>query len=90
MTTARSHDPMSLEGFRLWCQATLALSSVPQPESDFRRDLGLDNLEVFLFVSDLRQLVQDTATVSREAYDSLNTVRELYLYYLTILSMPKN
>ena len=89
MGKSNADQPMSLDDFRLWCQRTLNLTEVPKPEAGFRSDFNLDDLEMFALVLQLHDLVSDHSTVRRDVYERQSTIRDFYLYYLTILSMPR-
>lgn len=89
MAISNADTPMPLDLFLLWCQRTLDLPFVPEPETHFRNDLNLDDLELFSFVLDFEDLVHKDSTVRPDVYEDMNTVRDLYLYYLMIMSMPR-
>lgn len=82
-------QPLALDDFLVWCQAALALESAPEPGSRFKADLDLDDLELFSFLIKFQQLVECQSTVRPDVYANVDTVRDLYLYYLKIMSMPK-
>ena len=86
---SNTDQPMALDSFLLWCQRTLGLTFVPEPEAKFRSDFNLDDLEMFSFVLEFNGLVEDHSTVRPDVYESMDTIRDLYLYYLMIMSMPR-
>jgi hypothetical protein len=84
-----SDSLMSFDDFLVWCQNTLELSFVPEPEFTLRGDLELDDLEFFLFMAVLHRVVENDSTIRRDVYEGVDTIRDLYLYYLTVMQMPK-
>ena len=80
---------MSMDEFLLWCKDVLHLPVTPAPETSFRSDLLLDDLEVFDLVLKFYNVVDKHSAVDREVYERVGTIRDLYLYYLTITSMPE-
>ena len=81
-------DPMDLDLFLSWCQVALNLDHPPKPDTNIRLDLRLDDLELFSFVVHFNELVAGSASVTSDVFQRLHSVRDLYLYYLTIGSMP--
>jgi hypothetical protein len=81
-------DPMELDTFLAWCQEVLQLDWTPDPGTEFRKDLHLDDLELFTFALRFNELASVTSTVTPDVFSRLDSIRDLYLYYLTIGSMP--
>lgn len=80
--------PLDLDAFLAWCQEVLDLDRTPEPEVEFRKDLGLDDVELFSFVLRFDGLAASSSRVTVDVFDRLSSMRDLYLYYLMIGSMP--
>jgi hypothetical protein len=85
---AAAPGPMELDAFLAWCQEGLQLDWMPNPGTEFRDDLHLDDLELFTFALRFNELASVTSTVTLDVFSRLESIRDLYLYYLTIGSMP--
>lgn len=59
-----------------------------QPESRLREDLGIDDFRFFTLVLEFDALTRGDAAISLEVFTAIATARDLYLHYLTVISMP--
>lgn len=79
---------MGLDVFVDWCRTDLGLTVPMDPSSRFHDDLGLDAVEHFRFAVRFATMLEGSATVDLDMFAALDTPRDLYLYMLTVLSMP--
>jgi hypothetical protein len=83
------HPTLDLDDFAGWCADALGLSEVPGPDTRFRHDLHLDELELFRLVQSLEELSGPAAPLAADVFEQLDDLRDLYLHYLTVGSMPR-
>lgn len=79
---------LDLEEFLQWFGDVVGLHALPPPES-MLTDLGVDQLGFIELLVHLERLVAGDAVVGEDIYGSATTVRDLHLYYLTIISQPR-
>lgn len=82
--------PMDVDIFAQWCGQAIGLSLPPQPGTRLRTDLQLDDLELFTLVTKFNQMTSSSARVLPDVFEHVDSIRDLYLYYLTIGSMPRD
>jgi len=79
---------MQIEEFCVWLAGVVNLDAVPAPCDRLVEDLILDRFELLNLATALDQFVRPVARIGPNVYVNLASVRELYLYYLGILSCP--
>jgi len=79
---------LDLEQFLIWCQLALQETLLLRPDHRFKADLNLDDVEMFQLTLMLIEYIGGDAIVDRNVFQSLETVRDLHIYYLTISAMP--
>jgi hypothetical protein len=80
--------PLSLDAFTLKVQELLGLDEISDPGARLREDLNLDDFAIFQLGLRFNQLLGQAATPGTAAFPEFGSVRQLYLHYLTIISMP--
>lgn len=80
---------MDLEAFLDWCQCELQLSFRPNPSDDFRKDLNIDDVQLFLLIHRLSEQETPHAVVGPAVFEKAISVRDLFLYYMMISSAPE-
>lgn len=85
---APSAAPMDLERFCQWFADNAPLSCTPDPAAQLYRDLGLDQFRLLSVVTQLDHLLLGRGTVEADIYENIETVRDLYLYYLYRFQAP--
>jgi hypothetical protein len=80
---------IDLDSFARWLANVLGIAEAPDPTADLEHDLGLDDYSMLGVVAAFDSLVKSwSAPAQPEIYYSITTVRDLYLHYLTVVSMP--
>ena len=82
-------DLLDFDSFIEWSQKVLDLSAPLEPDAGFFTDLNLDALQIFNLAIQFDRLVGRSSIVTSDIFANIDSVRELYLYYLKISSMPK-
>ena len=80
-------EPLDLDGFSAWVGRSLQLGRVPAPEEALDRMLGGDDLARLRLAGALDRLTAGEARPLAEVHGA-QTVRDLHLHYLYILSLP--
>lgn len=76
---------LDLDDFIAWLAEAADLKSVPDPEANLCDDLGIDDFSYAIcIVPSLDALVPGWAPVDNQIFQGIRTVRDLYLYYLTV------
>jgi hypothetical protein len=83
------NDLLDLKEFAIWCAEALSLESAPLPELRLREDLSLDLYRIFELVTRFDELTHGEGVIEPRIYSEVDTIRDLYLYYLQVMSMPK-
>jgi len=79
---------LTIDEFVQWLQTVLHRQEKITPDSDLRNDLSVDDFQFFQIVVLFDRLTLGKAPVLDEIYAEIRTVRDLYLHYLTVISMP--
>jgi len=78
---------MTLNLFLEWLGNCLSSDLDPTPETQLGGNPALDDFAMLQLVGALDELVGSEASVASAVYE-LETCRQLYLYYLFIMSVP--
>lgn len=79
---------MDLDRFLRWLSDLLSLPEAAQPECNLLGEVVRDQFEIFTLVMAFDGLTKDDAAIDERIFMHVHTVRDLFLYYLTVTSMP--
>jgi len=79
---------LDLEEFCNWVGEAAGLSFAPEPSQSLTKDLGLDDFAYLSLVAKLDELVGSEGKFWEEIYMSVDSLRDLHLYYLQVMQEP--
>lgn len=82
-------DLLALDDFVLWLNGLLKAHPAFDCNADFQSELNLDLFDLEMVVQGFDQLTSGDAAIDLDIYRCLGSVRSLYLYYLRVMSMPR-
>ena len=79
---------LDLDPFVEWLAGATECQSLPCADDSLYEELGIDQFRFLLLVHIFDELTDGDAIPSEDVFDEVKTVRDLYLYYLRVTSMP--